>query len=334
MRTKTILIAGLLLATLMTITPATGVHNPNHNPPGQFCQGVNLVATQTGPEQVTLTVASPVGTPFDVERNVGSGWQSLGVTKLVNVDGIIDIDSAAVQGSLNEYRITAATGEKCSTSIFVPYVAPECTDLDFAATLQDNGTILLTFNALPALDFLEIYRGIGASPLMVSVAVLPNTATSYLDENTVSGQLHVYAAHPSFEQAPLEPCRAEATVPEEPVPTCQDIDLIATALEGGSIHLGFTPIDGTGQIRIYRSLVGDDPVQIATLPGDATGYLDENTTIGSVYEYWVVMWGESGPLLECYIETTAIPNFGTVLASSMAIGLGLMAYVAVSRRRQ
>ncbi len=122
------------------------------------------------------------------------------------------------------------------------------------------------------------------------------------------------------------PCKP----PRDP---CKKFDLEAHALEGGAIHLTYNLPDDARGVRILRDS-GDGYEFIGGVPNTSEEYLDEDTVIGTPYAYKVEVWypDSDGPRFYCKIEVTSVPVFGNILASGLAIGLGMLAYVGARRR--
>ncbi len=147
---------------------------------------------------------------------------------------------------------------------------------------------------------------------------------SDLDGHTVTAWLII-----KYDKDGEEKQRCGPGIPERP--TCEDVDLMAHALDGGNIHLMWNLPDDARGVKIVRD--GD---VIALLAQPAEEFLDENTVVGDTYTYVLEVYfagdADGEPTLSCRVQTTAVPVFGNVLATGLAAGLGLLAYAGARRR--
>lgn len=133
-------------------------------------------------------------------------------------------------------------------------------------------------------------------------------------------------SHISFcYEAPEEP-------PEEPSDPVCPADFKGTANGDGSITLSWTPDKGSEGFQVMRKAGDGNFSQVADLEGNATGYHDTDTEVGTVYTYVLVLeQGEQS--IRCgQVEVTSIPVFPTALASIAAVAASVLGYVFVRRR--
>ncbi len=126
----------------------------------------------------------------------------------------------------------------------------------------------------------------------------------------------------------IGPARHHKPDPCEEDP-CIAFDLYAEALDGGAILLTYNLPDDARGVRVLRD--GDFIGGVAQ-PGEQ--YLDETAVIGETYVYTVEVWYPDSrePAFYCEVEVTSVPVFGSVVATGLAVGLGLLAYAGVRRR--
>ncbi len=132
------------------------------------------------------------------------------------------------------------------------------------------------------------------------------------------------------EDKPDKTCGTPFEVPEEP--DCDDFNLQAEALDGGSIRLTMNALPMADEYRIWKAVGGGDLAPLATAPSTATEFVDDDTEIGMSYHYAVEIVKDGRVLDTCHVEITSVPVFGNILASGLAIGLGMLAYVGARRR--
>ncbi len=126
--------------------------------------------------------------------------------------------------------------------------------------------------------------------------------------------------------------RCGTGIPEEPDPICEDLDLKAEALDGGNIKLTMNALD-VDEYRLWKAVGAGPLVQILTVPANTTMYLDEDTEIGQSYTYAVQIVLNDEVVDTCQVEITAVPVFGSLLASGLAVSLGLLGYLGARRRQ-
>ncbi|MEA3165391.1 MAG: hypothetical protein QOJ26_243, partial [Thermoplasmata archaeon] len=255
-------------------------------------------------------------------------------------------DAGLTPGQTYTYMVTSLNGptetQGCPTVAATapsppPPVPLEC-PYNVTATEQPDGSILMRFTPPAPVDGLRVFRA--ASPLRL-VATLPADATSYLDTNTTPGHLYRYmvvsfrAGEQSLDCSDVEITTQAAPPPPPPPPpggiACPT-NVAAVARDDGDILLTFTPPAGVEGIRVFRT---DGAIQpLATLPPDATSYLDTTTEVGQGYAYMVMAFSGDLQSTGCpAMEVTAIPDLGSpwAIGAASAGSLALMAFV---RRRK
>ncbi len=109
---------------------------------------------------------------------------------------------------------------------------------------------------------------------------------------------------------------------------CSALDLQAEPLEDGAIRLTWS--DPGDQVRIYRSN-GGPLALIATIAGTDELYVDTGV-VGTEYAYELRPFDGQAEHEGCEVAITAVPVFGTLAATGLAIGIGLVAYAGARRR--
>lgn len=107
---------------------------------------------------------------------------------------------------------------------------------------------------------------------------------------------------------------------------CAPVALRAIANQDESLTITADGLDGTA--TLMRSAGGGAFEQVATLDAENDTYHDTDTEVGVTYVYQLVLDDE----VCAQAEATAIPNFPSMVAGALALGLGLLSYVAVRRR--
>ncbi len=216
-----------------------------------------------------------------------------------------------------------------------PCVPPQdpCDRFDLQATANDNGTVLLTYNLPHWARGVAIERDDGDGFEFLTGVAEPDD--EYLDTSTEFEKDYVYsvAVHsPHGQGEPKFTCYVEVTTADEPPATCDDLALIANALDGGSIQLNWTLPDGARGVKVLR-----DGLQIAALPQPANGTLDTTAVIGETYVYVVEVHYPHDPdgelTLKCRVQITSVPVFGNALATGLAVSLALVGYLGARRRQ-
>lgn len=128
------------------------------------------------------------------------------------------------------------------------------------------------------------------------------------------------------------PDESEEDPPAEPQPVeCPPVELEAYPRNDGSIGVnasGLHATDFEGELALMRS-DGGEFEQVASLEVGNQFYIDTDTEVGTTYTYELVLDGETCSVL----EVTAIPVFPTLLAGGAAIGVSMLGYAAMRRRR-
>ena len=158
----------------------------------------------------------------------------------------------------------------------------------------------------------------------------PPTSTTTTSTAPPTSTTTTSTAPPSCGSPETPPCPPPHEHDGIPCPT----DLTATANGDESITLRWTPAPGADGTNIYRAVGGEDFVYITTVGGDVSEWTDTDTVSGNSYAYLLTTLEGNSESTGCeVVEVTAIPVFPTVMAFGLATALGLVAYVALSRRK-
>ncbi|MEA3137784.1 MAG: hypothetical protein QOC71_2065, partial [Thermoplasmata archaeon] len=163
-----------------------------------------------------------------------------------------------------------------------------------AATGLDVGSILVQWTPPAGATGVKVYRD-GAPVVMLDDAI-----TSYTDAGLTPGQTYTYMVTSHNGPTETQGCptvAATAPSPPPPVPLECPYNVTATEQPDGSILMRFTPPAPVDGLRVFRAA---SPLRlVATLPADATSYLDTNTTPGHLYRYMVVSFRAGEQSLDC-----------------------------------
>lgn len=112
-------------------------------------------------------------------------------------------------------------------------------------------------------------------------------------------------------------------------PECPPTELTAKANEDGSILVSW---ETTTMVNLYRAEGGGGFEYVGTFEG-IDSYLDTETTVGTTYTYAVTSFdGETESEICALVEATAIPVFPGMVAATLAIAGGALAYASLRRR--
>jgi len=196
---------------------------------------------------------------------------------------------------------------------------------------HDNAVVTLSWPPVPGAGSYHVQRILdGGTP--ETVALLPGTVTSYVDDPAPEGVLTYRVA---ADGTPSDLCPAqEVHIGGDPGPTpgpqCVE-NLAATALPGGSIRLTWTPVAGATSYDVLRATGSGTLAPFAVVAGDTAEFTDLTTSAGDVVRYAVSANGLPGGPCEA-VTITAIPVFTDALVGVLALAALMGAYVVMRRR--
>jgi hypothetical protein len=214
------------------------------------------------------------------------------------------IDHAALQPGDYRYEVAAVTqGVESSHALCDVHKPKAPSNLQCLAAnlgLQD-GDVKLTWTNEEAYDSLAILRD------GQLVAVVPGTATSFLDTDRPIGSYsyRLLAIKDGNQSSLSAPC--QATVPVKP-PAVKDL---FCQIDGGTATLSWTSTAVYDSLEIRRRGPGDATASlIATLPGDQVAYLDKGLSAPGAYEYSVtgLIGGRPSDAASCMVVLPMAPG--------------------------
>ncbi|QOV88077.1 fibronectin type III domain-containing protein [Humisphaera borealis] len=263
----------------------------------------NLAATAVSTTQVNLTWTdnSAVESNYKIERSTDGGSTFSALTTVV-AGSTSYSDTTATAGTTYVYRVRATKGAILSTyatssAVTTAPTAPS----NLAATAASHSDVNLTWTDAQGETAYTIERSANAGSTWstLTTAVAAN-ATTYTDTTATEETAYLYrirATNAAGSSANVTSASV-TTLPAAPA------DVVATSESSDTISLSWTDVSSAESgYKIERQIESSGNwVQIATVGGNVTSYVDPTCDESVAYEYRVR--ATSGPRNSAYSNTT------------------------------